>query len=153
MVYHVTRRPFWSIGHAGVKFAMTAGVLGLATVVVARSWSGEPVRAWIAVLGALIAAKLAFEARVLRHRRDIGMGPWKRSALLMLGPLAGVTRWRFGLGVLGLAALATSSCLEGVPAAILATSALAALIAGELCERFLFFAAVAKPRMPGGALS
>ena len=42
-----------------------------------------------------------------------------------------------------------------VPAAGQATAALAllALIAGELAERYLFFAAVVRPKMPGGLAS
>jgi formate dehydrogenase iron-sulfur subunit len=84
----------------------------------------------------------------------------KRSALLMTGSLASVTIARFACGVLGGLAMpalllkATSQTPQDPVFIIIVTSMLfIACLAGELLERYLFFAAVASPRMPGSLRS
>ena len=84
----------------------------------------------------------------------------KRTALLMSGPLLNVTLARFAAGFLGGVAVPSLLLLSRVPSApaqgqdlvfaVLVAMLFAATLAGELLERFLFFAAVASPKMPGG---
>ncbi|HEX5446742.1 MAG TPA: hypothetical protein VFW87_23190, partial [Pirellulales bacterium] len=88
-------------------------------------------------------------------------GPLKRTALLMVGELKSVTQGRFALGLFGgvLLPLAMAGGLGATHDAdtrlALAVHALivAALLMGELMERFLFFTAVVAPKMPGAPAS
>jgi hypothetical protein len=83
----------------------------------------------------------------------------RRSALLSVRELTTETVARFGLGVLGgiIGPLLVLQMLAAITAGggrlELAVSALVmfgATLSGELLERYLFFAAAAAPRMPGG---
>jgi hypothetical protein len=78
---------------------------------------------------------------------------WKRSAELHIGPLSEVTLARFGCGLLGgiILPIIASDQTPGEPLSrvIVVVATAAALLAGELLERYLFFAAAAAPRMPG----
>ena len=100
--------------------------------------------------------KLGFEASIFRHLLRKQTTPLKRSALLMTGPLVRWTQARFACGILGgvlmpivlralIGSVAPSSLSMLVTSAVLFVTCLA----GELLERYLFFAAVASPRMPG----
>jgi Fe-S-cluster-containing dehydrogenase component/DMSO reductase anchor subunit len=171
MVYHVVRRPFWRVEYSGTKFAGTSIVLGLASAVVALPWSAVVAGALVLdgprweilhdlclVLMAAVAAKLVVDAFVLVHLRDAGLTPLRRSALLICGPLVRVSVLRLALGLLGGAVLPLLVLAAGpkVPSAldaVLLTLAFVTLIGGELVERYVFFAAVVRPKMPGGILS
>ena len=77
----------------------------------------------------------------------------------MTGALSNVTMARFAAGLLGGLAMPGLLLLSRVPAppgqgqdlvfVVLVGLLFAACLAGELLERYLFFAAVASPRMPG----
>ena len=76
--------------------------------------------------------------------------------MLMTGPLAGFSIARFALGLLGgivmpalLLPTISQSHTDPVVLPIVVSMLLVACLAGELLERYLFFAAVASPRMPG----
>src|SRR5262249_46101204 len=108
-------------------------------------------------LVATTAAKLLFEASLFAHLRNRQMSPLKRSALLMAGALTRATKWRFALGFVGgilLPALWMGRDDPTAPALpllhVVITGQFAALLAGELLERYLFFSAVVASRMPGG---
>jgi hypothetical protein len=107
----------------------------------------------------LVAAKLTFEAAVFRHLWFRKMTPLRRSALLMTRELSNTTLARFALGLLGgiilplMLASEAESLSEGhgpVQFVVMTGLLFAACLAGELLERFLFFAACAAPQMPGG---
>ncbi len=163
MVYGVTRRTWWRPFTVAWKFGLTALVLGLASFLAVSligsvlddsvpAWSTELAPAVAVALMAAATVKLAAEAAVLRHSAgDLG-----RTALLLRRDLRALTGWRFGLGLTGglLAPLAvvalTAADTPGSGACLAAVGlGLAALVAGELCERTQFFSAVAPPRMPG----
>jgi len=161
MVYHVCRRPSWRFGVAGTKFFGTAVVLGLSSWIVAAGWASvlegsgrsSPALASFCLLAAL-GAKLAFEAAQLLPIRDEDLTLEKRSALLILGPLRWIWRARLALGILGGLVVARSLGFIREPGSPLVPAfeqsvGFVFLIGGELAERALFFAAVAKPKMPG----
>jgi len=160
MLYHVVRRPYWRASLGAVKFAGTSLVLGLAVTLVASSVDGSSPRlgrelGWAIALA--VAIKVAFEGSLLRHRKDVELSPLKRSALLTVGPLGRVWKLRLLLASVGGFLLppllsALWPILPSVACSVLAVVAFAALLAGEVAERFLFFAAVVKPKMPGGLL-
>jgi hypothetical protein len=104
----------------------------------------------------IAGAKLLVEANLLRPLMNHQTSPMKRSALLMTGSLASVTLARFACGVLGGLAMpallfrSTSETPQDFVFLVIVTSMLfIACLTGELLERYLFFAAVASPRMPG----
>jgi DMSO reductase anchor subunit len=176
-IYAVTHRELWSLPRTGAKFLLTTAVLGLAAfwlslavaaVIRDNESLGKLVRetgpALCRAIMLAMAVKLICDAAIFRHLPGQRLTSLKRSARLMLGPLSNVTLARFACGLLGGVAMplflidmtgasadqpAGMSLLETVT---IATMFLACL-AGELLERYLFFAACAAPRMPGGLRS
>ena len=172
MVYDYTKRDFWNGPATAGRFFLTTAVLGLAAAwlplsIVAAGSDGELAAAAIDRYGPLLcrglivatAAKLLFEAAVFRHLASRSTTSLKRTAWLMTGALSNVTMARFAAGLLGGLAMPGLLLLSRVPAApgqgldlvfaVLVGMLFVACLAGELLERYLFFAAVASPRMPG----
>jgi len=155
MVYHVVRRPFWRADLTGSKFAGTALVLGLAAGSVATAIGSGYVPA-ILCLGLMAAtvAKLAAEAVVLRHLFDAELTPLRRSAILLSGPLLKVSKARLAAALIGGLVLPAALLVAGGPwASAIALVSFLTLLGGELAERYEFFAAVTKLKMPGGMMS
>ncbi len=169
MVYQFTRKDFWNGWSTGCKFLLTAAVLGLAaawlSLMVTAVWtesaaSSAALERYGPVLcRALIAAaalKLLFEAALFRHLAARSTTSLKRTALLMSGALSQVTAARFAAGVVGGIAMPALVLTSRTPAgqdvmlAPFVAMLFVACLAGELLERYLFFAAVASPKMPGG---
>ena len=171
MIYAFTRREFWSFGRCAVKFFLTAGVLGLAaawlSILVLSVWwdqssANELIRArggdLAQCLIALTLFKLAYEASLFRHVFSWRNSALKRSALLTAGPLSNKTFARFALGILGglvmpMFLLRGASPADRVSTIVIVSMIFLACFAGEMLERFQFFAAVAAPRMPGNVRS
>ena len=158
MIYHATRRPFWRIDRAATRFALTAIVLGVALTLLigALVEAGGPPESLVRGLVLFGGLKLLLELVDLRHLRSGADTAMRYSARISSGPLHRVTLARFLAGAVGTLVLPWL-CLPraGHPpdaAAVLATAvaAFALTLAGELLERYLFFAAVRAPRMPGG---
>ena len=169
MVYQFTQKDFWNGWSTGCKFLLTAAVLGLAaawlSLMVTAAWtesaaSSAALHRYGPVLcRALIAAaalKLVFEAALCRHLAARSTTSLKRTALLMTGALSQMTVARFAAGVVGgvampgLVLLTRTPAGEDVMLAPFVAMLFVACLAGELLERYLFFAAVASPKMPGG---
>jgi formate dehydrogenase iron-sulfur subunit len=172
MIYAFTQRAFWCFSHTCVRFGLTSALLGLATIwltMLALSVVGDAtVEAIIQKRGSLICQamivvavlKLGFELSLFRYLADRQNHSMRRSAVLMSGPLAGFTLARFACGVLGGLAMpalllrsGTGTPQEPVVMMMLAGMLFMACLAGELIERYLFFAAIASPRMPGSLKS
>ncbi len=149
MLYAVTHRAWWSFGRTLVRFTGTAVVLGLAALiaVACARGSGDTVATLVRALALVLAAKLVAELAVLAHLGDHRQGELKRSALLLITHLRRLLAVRIGLAVLGVALAAIA--VVATASAPWAAAALIALIAGELAERALYFAAASAPRMPG----
>ncbi|MBX3414246.1 MAG: dimethyl sulfoxide reductase anchor subunit [Pirellulales bacterium] len=171
MIYATLGREYWSFSRTGIRFLFTAALLGTATVwlsvailaIVRPSAENARLVTWCGetccpALILFAGGKLLWELSLARHMFAPAMTPLKRSTYLMTGPLANVTTMRLASGLLG-GIVMPILLLERVdradaphdPATIAIFTALlfAACLAGELCERYLFFAAVATPRMPG----
>jgi formate dehydrogenase iron-sulfur subunit len=167
MLYHVTRRQWWSGGRTGFKFAFTSVLLGWAVMLTVAfgiaAVRGVPLSAELIAfarsgacsLAALTVIKLGGEAAIFLHLRDRQQGDLKRSALLLTGDLRNVTSCRFLLGLLGgifvplvfLSGLTPTRIGLAIAASILS---LVCLLSGEIFERMTFFTALSAPRMPGG---
>ncbi|HEY3395303.1 MAG TPA: DmsC/YnfH family molybdoenzyme membrane anchor subunit [Lacipirellulaceae bacterium] len=172
MIYVFTKRECWSFLRTGGRFALTTALLGVAAVwlSVLVSTLASPSPALLALIHqcgpalcwALVAmsmSKLAWEAAIFRHLWLRKMTPLKRSAVLMTGDLSNATLARFASGLLGGVILPTifageagslANNAELIQFVVLTGLLFAACLAGELLERFLFFAACATPQMPGG---
>jgi formate dehydrogenase iron-sulfur subunit len=148
MIYAVTAREWWRVRITGVKFALTSAVCGLAAVLVT-----SPVRPLAALLAAVCATKLAWEATVFRHLRTGEVTDLGRTARLLCRELQTTTRWRFGIGLAGGVLLPLLILIVPLPPVLLVmvvALSFVAVVAGELLERWQFFTACAPARMPGG---
>lgn len=148
-IYLFTGRAFWLGNRTFAKFGGTVAVLGGAGAAAASALLSHPATTPLALMAALAAAaKLGFEASLFTQptagRNDLAL-----TAKLQRGPLRRVTTARFALGAGGLL-LAIAAAVGLAPIAT-APMALAALLAGELAERWLYFSTVVPLRMPGGA--
>ncbi|MGP0064080.1 MAG: DmsC/YnfH family molybdoenzyme membrane anchor subunit [Isosphaeraceae bacterium] len=170
LVYHVVRRPFWHASFGGVKFAGTAIVLGLAVALAALGIASmldpamlrgaefqRPLTLIALSLMAAMSAKLWIEARLARGFAGSELAALRKTGLLLGGPLQRPARLRRLFGVVGGVVLPAAAVLGATWASPGATAVAAALalvfsISGELIERYLFFTAVVKPKMPGGAM-
>ena len=173
MIYAFTQREFWDLHRTLLRFTLTAVVLGLATtwlalLLTATFTDASDAQMLLAQVGrplatALMAAslvKLAWEGALFLHLIDRRNSPLKRSARLMIGPLANQTLARAGFGLLGGIVMPGFLLIQsghdqavaqfGVKETIIVFMLFTACLAGELLERYLFFAAVSAPRMPGG---
>jgi DMSO reductase anchor subunit len=148
MVYHATRRAWWSATIIGAKFFATTALLGLTGMLVTVAIAGVELprgarTALVALAIAAAAVKAASELVPLTHLRDRRYTELRRSAVLMTRDLR---HWL----IARLAALAVGLVLLTVAQGVVATVACyLALVAGELLERTLFFAAATADRMPG----
>ena len=164
MLYHDTRRPLWTFSRSGTAFLFTSLVLGTATTLFTWALSGaagaalssadavETNRAMCLALAVVTGAKLVFEVATFRHLGDRQATVLRKAARLLAGPLRRATVARFALGLVGgvLLPLAQLASKDTAPVGLLpAAFMLAFALAGELVERYLFFAAAIPPKMPG----
>jgi len=154
-----TRREQWSAPRTLTRFFGTAALLGSSLVYTVSVWTSDassPARpASIVLVWAVIAValiKAASEAWGLTERRDRRHSVLRRVAIVMLGDLRRVTVARFVLLALG-GLLVPCLVVGGVlrpEARLPALFMCALLVAGEACERYLFFRSAPASRMPGG---
>lgn len=170
MIYAATRRPSWTGPRTAIRFAATTaaggvGAFAVAALLIAVSLgdgvTGETMRGAGRSLGlmlaAIVALKLAAEAWDFSHLRSSTLTDLKRSALLLRGELRSTARLRYALGLAGgivaplvVVGLGSGPAPSAVAGLAVGVPALVALVAGELTERRIFFAASTAPRMPGG---
>jgi formate dehydrogenase iron-sulfur subunit len=155
MIYAATRRVQWRGPATAFKFFASLVILGAAAtrlmVELGGAGSVGPTSRVLVLTAALTAAvKLLFDASALRHLAGRAHTVEKRVALLMVGDLRRVAGTRFFVGVAGLFAaglLLFGGAHAAGPVAPLAMFVL--FLAGESCERYLFFRAAPPSRMPG----
>ena len=167
MVYHVTRRPFWDAIRTGPKFMLTGLLLGasclLAMTCVALWVSGDGddgVTVWLAVLirmvPALLIVKLVMEFSVLMNLKTRNNSPLKRTALLHRTVMWRQCGWRVGCGLVGgfvapvlIELIGNTERAPWSVCVLIACIGVVLCVAGELLERYLFFAAAVALKMPG----
>ncbi len=170
MIYVFTQREFWSFTQTTTKFYLTSAILGIAatwlSILLLGTVFNNPAALQLSrdvgdtLLQALIftsGCKFVFELSMLSHLAARRVSPLKRSAQLLVGPLSNQTFARFALGVLGGVLmpvfLMSQQKTTEVATVIIVVMLFVACLAGELLERYQFFAAVSAPRMPGGLRS
>jgi Fe-S-cluster-containing dehydrogenase component/DMSO reductase anchor subunit len=168
MIYSFTGRAFWSTPRTGARFLLTSAQLGIAAgwltlVLPAALARAETADVFVAHatdvlcrgLIAVTVVKLAIEAADFRHLASRYNTALKRSAKLITGELSSATLARFACGFLGGIAMPlfliqqAPASENSLPLLIAVAMLFAACLTGELLERYLFFRAVAAPRMPG----
>lgn len=168
MIYVFTKREFWSFESTAFKFSLTAILLGIAstwlTLFILDLTDNSPEsNRLMADAGPLLSRaliitmllKLSFEASIFRYLLRRQNSPLKRSALLMSGELSNVTLARFACGILGgilMPAFLLNHQTQPLPNLtlfIIVSILFIACLMGEFLERYLYFSAVAAPRMPG----
>jgi formate dehydrogenase iron-sulfur subunit len=170
MVYRDTPREFWATKVTSAKFFLSGAASGTAALLAllagfafasdafADAPAGSTAK-WMTVLAAalplLLAAKMACESRIHRHRDDQDPTGLKKAALLLAGELKVPSALRFNAGMIGGMFLPVLWLYRGIGTApgwdlALALTCAALVLAGEILERYLFFTAGVPPRMPGG---
>jgi formate dehydrogenase iron-sulfur subunit len=146
MVYIDTPREFWRWPQTVTRFAGTTLLLGAA---IAAMFNAET-KFLLGIIAGVALGKIGMELAIFRHLSEAKSTALKRTAKLMAGDLKKATVFRFAslTGGAGFAMFLFLSEVNAAPA--LAVVLFALLFASELAERFLFFSAVAQPKMPGG---
>ena len=170
MIYVFTQREFWSFTQTATKFYLTSAILGIAatwlSILLLGTLFNNPAAQQLSrdvgntLLRALIitsGCKFVFELSMLSHLAARRVSPLKRSAQLLVGPLSNQTFARFALGILGGVVmpmfLMSQQRTTEVATMIIVVMLFVSCLAGELLERYQFFAAVSAPRMPGSLRS
>ena len=168
MIYVFTKREFWSFEATTTKFVLTAALLGIASTwvvifILNLMVNSAATNLLLAQAGPILSKallvttilKLGFEASIFRYLLRRQNSPLKRSALLMSGELSSVTLARFACGILGGVLMPLfllnhqTQPIQNLTLFLIVSILFIACLAGELLERYLFFSAVAAPRMPG----
>jgi len=165
-IYAATKRRYWSFVQTATKFFLTTAILGLATVLTVgvvvehdQPVTGGAVKTLVVIMVAASVVKLLFEGSVFRHLGGETTNVFARAAQMLATVMRTQTLARFGLGLVGgvfipLIALAELDYRDGRLPSMLAVSAVVLTLvittAGELLERYAFFAAAPASRMPGG---
>src|SRR5690606_20938653 len=149
-----TRRAYRTFTATALRFLLTVVVLGIPL-----SLLTQPAHStlWLTLLTAT-PTKLASDATIFWRLREPRHTPLKRTAILLVGDLARPTFARFALSLAGgvvipCLMMIAPALRQPTPALVLACLALLLLAVGEVCERYLFFAAVVAPKMPGSPAS
>ena len=155
MLYVVTGRPLWSAVRTHSLFFLTAVVLGLASsilIVAAVGESGATAMRWLsAALVVATGVKLATELNLLKHLKSDESTPEKLSAQSLVSEKQSHGYSRLAVAAVGgvLVPLLLALGLFSANAVLPAAGVLACVFAGEVIERYLFFAVSNARRMPG----
>lgn len=150
MIYAVTGRPFWKLSRTGAKFALTSVALGLAgAAVIVSPW-------FVFALPVVLGLKLVVDLEVVYRNRQTGANSLAQVAELLGDVLHRKLRYRVTYALMAglflpliFAVLWREQPMDSAPLMFVAWMTLIACMAGELYERYLFFAAVGHSRMPG----
>jgi formate dehydrogenase iron-sulfur subunit len=150
MIYVATRREFWSARRTIPRFIITAVLLGSAGALLVLSATGQ------AISPVMIGVVLA--AAVLRLMADISQYEWRfdepatqcsRSTELLTKALRNWNHTQALAAMLGGVLVPLAMFELPLLTLPLSIASLVLLVAAELIQRGLFFAAAVGPRMPG----
>ena len=145
MVYHVTKRDWWHWTFAGEKFFGTALLLGTAFLCIANG-NGTGLRLGLVAVVMLSAFKLLAEWWLTRSSNSNAV---RRTGQLVKNELRSIYLARTGITLVGGVVL-SGLVLAGYLRPGFMIFGVSLCLIGELFERYLFFRAVAPPKMPGG---
>jgi Fe-S-cluster-containing dehydrogenase component/DMSO reductase anchor subunit len=158
MVYAATRRPHWALERTAARFfggtfsLAASGSLAVLSLTVAGAASfRSSERGLLAIVLGIALARLTHSGLWGRAPASTDASAHARQLRALHGPLRAWGRART-LGVLAggvLAAATPFAAPGGLARALLAVLSFGLLLASELCDRYLFFAAAPPSRMPG----
>ena len=165
MIYISCRREFWRETVTGIKFTTTTILLGLTTVFAVvcttTALTGQELSNLAPITSVLCKCifavslfKLTWEGSIFLKLKNPDEGLLHRSAILMTRDLKNQTILRFFAGVVG--GIIIPLLMIFIPATnfqsylILSLSIFTLTVIGELGERYLYFTAVVRNKMPGG---
>ncbi|MGB0414960.1 MAG: DmsC/YnfH family molybdoenzyme membrane anchor subunit, partial [Coraliomargarita sp.] len=147
MIYADTQRVFWRFPVTFTKFFGSAVCLGLAGALAVSAFSNEVLMPCVFGIITVFAVKLGMELTQLLPATSESVTPAKKSALIMLKPLANITAARYATGLFGLACFAALLVESAHP--VIGLFGFVFLLIGEFLERTLYFKAVVALKMPG----
>lgn len=153
MIYHATRREYWTLAQTVPKFFGTALLLGSAGSMLACLGAvGAAPRFLFPVCAALMICGLFIKLAVERVSEDLDdFSSLHKTALLLNGRFGIHKRLRVACGIAGgvcFPALVIIAPDSSVRVGLVAAGILFCFV-GELIERWLFFVAVQPVKMPG----
>jgi len=148
-----------------IKFTTTTLILGMssvfAVICTVMAFSGTATTSLTEIASSLCTylavvslVKLIWEASIFLKISESSDSILRRSAILMTRDLKYQTVLRFGTGILGgiilplIVTLHTAATIQSY--VILSSAILILTLIGELGERYLYFTAVVRNKMPGG---
>lgn len=165
MIYDHTHREFWTLAMTGPKFFGTALLFGSVAQIAGLFYlgaTGDAPRFLFLLCAALALCaflmKLAAEERVMRALAADDCSQLHKTALLLSGRFGLWRRIRIACGFAGGVCFPALLALHGLPAGPgpgsssrfgLVAAGILFCLAGELIERWLFFATVQPAKMPG----
>lgn len=164
MIYHDTRRVFWTGARSFGRFFGTTALLGAASAWIAVALEDGSTGQIQAMLGLVSVLKFGGEHALLQRRQilagELARAPgsdsaefnsWSlgQSAALMRDALGIATRLRFFFLGMGGILLPSLGFMDAGNDFWFALAACTLCVVGELTERYLFFRAVVPPKMPG----
>jgi DMSO reductase anchor subunit len=158
MIYHDTSREYWTLAMTGPKFFGSALLLGSAGSMLACLGAvGAAPRFLFLICAALsvcgLLVKLGSEQRVLNALAKDDYSQLHRTALLLTERFGLQRRIRVACGIAGgvcfPALLAVHASPDSSSRFGLVAAGILLCLAGEIIERWLFFAAVQPTKMPG----
>ncbi len=147
MIYADTQRAFWRFPVTFTKFFGSAVCLGLAGALAISAFSSEVLMPCVFGILTVFAVKLGMELTQLLPATSESMTAAKKSALIMLKPLANITAARYATGLFGMACFAALLVESASP--VIGLFGFVFLLIGEFLERTLYFKAVVALKMPG----
>jgi formate dehydrogenase iron-sulfur subunit len=150
MIYVATRRQCWSASHTISRFAFTAALLGSAgALAIDAVTSGASSPALTGVVIAVAFVRLIADTTLYERRFDRQATERSRATDLLVGPLRHWNCAQALAAIMGGVVLPLTILEVPQFSAALATIAVVLLVAAELVQRGLFFAAAVGPQMPG----
>lgn len=149
MLYVVTGRPFWGSSRTHSLFFLSAFVTGAAATLLILGSSNPEFQMFAA--GVLLVAttlKLVVESKVLFALKDTESTPEKLAASLIVVEQKNPALVRIALALVG-GIVIPLLVFGGVNSMAVCALCLGCVLAGELLERYLFFAVCVARRMPG----
>ncbi len=153
MIYVATGRELWRYSRTMSRFGGSAAYLGLVSFAFALALSNTSFSVVCILAVIVLVTKVAYETAT-HYAVDINVRNLAnvdaRSARLALGPLRPwvVTRLALAVAAMMLLIVSAWSGVSTVSGVVLGLT-FALSLAGELCERILYFSSVVFPSMPG----
>lgn len=150
MIYVATRRAFWSARRTLPRFLITAALLGASGALAVQCLQNDPAPgSLVAILLAAAIVRVFVDAQGIRQLQSAITSPLTQAFELLQGPLSTWNHLQAAAAMVGGILLPMLMAIVPAFAPALVLPSLVLLLAAELIQRGLFFAACVSPGMPG----